>query len=156
VPYLLTHAWGPRLIRSGYCLSAFPLLNAYTYTLRLQVHLRGRSVDFDPEEEKAKKQEKLEQKKKKMWKANAYISTSIIATLWVEEEEKMSQAEDALVPKLKEAKKQWTCTNCTFANALENLECEMCNTAKGEDMEIDKGKEKATDEVSNDLERQTL
>lgn len=92
----------------------------------VQRQLRGRSVDFDSEEELAKKQAKMDQRRKKMWKANHYISTSIVATTWVEEDTPLApenlDAEDV--------KSEWSCETCTFTNSMELEKCEMCNSTR--------------------------
>jgi hypothetical protein len=109
--------------------------------------LRGRSVDFNPEEEEAKKKAKMEQRRKKMWKANGYISSSIIATRWVEEADKAEAAEEepepeaaAAAPKLAV---QWVCGSCTFVNPKENDKCEMCDAERTLASASSKGKEKS-------------
>jgi hypothetical protein len=116
----------------------------------MQRHLRGRSVDFNPEEEQAKKQAKTEQRRKKMWVANGYISSSIIATKWVEDAAAAENEEpdDASAPSSSSssssAPTQWKCALCTFVNPIENNKCEMCDGERTAGSEV-KGKEK--DEV---------
>lgn len=120
-------------------------------------HLRGRSVDFNPEEEEAKKKAKMEQRRKKMWKANGYISSSIIATRWIEEADKVEEAEEEPEPEPEAAAAapkpavQWVCGSCTFVNPKENDKCEMCDAERTLASASSKGKEKSEEEEVEEL-----
>lgn len=60
-----------------------------------------------------------------MWKANKYISSSILATRWVEDVDKPVE-HGVPEPKVSPSA-EWTCASCTFVNSKDNIKCDMCN-----------------------------